>query len=59
MADYRINRERYPLDSNCAGQLRVTCTTCGHQFDVDIERASHPTFHPICFECFTPKEEVA
>jgi hypothetical protein len=54
MADYTVDRRRYPLDSNCAGQVQVTCTACGELFDAGVERVKSPSFLPLCSpECFT------
>lgn len=52
MADYRINRDRYPLGSNGAGQIELTCQGCRHTFDVGVERARTPRFLPYCHSCW-------
>ncbi|AZV00776.1 hypothetical protein SEA_KIKO_54 [Gordonia phage Kiko] len=39
-------------DRNHAHQVRVDCIRCGELFDVGRERAKHPTFLPICHNCW-------
>lgn len=54
MADYTIDRRRYPLAPNGAGQVQVTCAACGEPFDAGAERVKAPAFLPLCSPaCFT------
>lgn len=58
-----IDRRRYPHGSNGAGQIVVRCRCCATAFDVGFARATHPSFDPLCFDCFSsphrPQAEVA
>ena len=46
-----IDRRRYPLGSNHAGQKSIHCRRCRTRFDVGRERARLVVFDGLCAEC--------
>jgi hypothetical protein len=52
MPDYSVDRRRYPLGSNGAGQIELTCQGCLTIFDVGVERAKSPRFQCYCHPCW-------